>query len=428
MAPSIPSVTVPTERADASGAGFLAPPAGPLDLSRHTFPSRLGGAGTFTILDITKYFGETTGGIRTYLLAKARYVQSRPELRHLLIVPGAQDGLAEEQGVRCYRLRGPRVPFDQSYRFLLATRTTRRILEHERPDLIEVGSPWLVPWVTRRANRGLQAPLAWFYHTHFPGIIAPALASPVRRAAGLLAWNYVRRLAGIFRGVLVASDTMGRALEREGIDRVHRVALGVDLTRFDPVRRDHAADVRRRHGLPDAPLVFYLGRFAGEKQLEIALAAWREVERRTGAWLVLVGQGPREGRLRALAEGLQVRWLPYVADRNQVADLLAAADLYLAPGPAETFGLSAIEAMASGTPVLSVDDGAVAERVRLSGAGALYAPGNAGAFAEAAITLLRGDLRRLGQTAREYAERHHDWRTAFDGIVRVYRQLSQVAE
>jgi alpha-1,6-mannosyltransferase len=173
--------------------------------------------------------------------------------------------------------------------------------------------------------------------------------------------------------------------------------------------------------------VLYLGRFAGEKQLEIALVAWREVERRTGAWLVLVGQGPREGRLRALAEGLQVRWLPYVADRDQVADLLAAADLYLAPGPAETFGLSAIEALATGTPVLSVDDGAVAERVRLSGAGALYAPGDAGAFAEAAITLLRGDLRRLGQTAREYAERHHDWHAAFDGIVRVYRQLSEAA-
>ena len=423
-------MTAPTERADASGAGFLAPPAGPLDLSRHTFPPPLRAPGTFTVLDITKYFGETTGGIRTYLLAKARYIQSRPELRHLLVVPGAQDGLAEEQGVRCYRLRGPRVPFDQSYRFLLATRTTRRILEHERPDIIEVGSPWLVPWVTRRANRGLQAPLAWFYHTHFPGIIAPALdsTSAGRRAAGRVAWSYVRRLASIFRGVLVASDTMGRALEREGVDRVHRVALGVDLNRFHPVRRTHAADVRRRLGLPDAPLVLYLGRFAGEKQLETALAAWHEVERRTGAWLVLVGQGPREARLRALADGLQVRWLPYVADRDQVADLLAATDLYLSPGPAETFGLSAIEAMASGTPVLSVDAGAVAERVRLSGAGALYAPGDSVAFAEAAITLLRGDLRRLGRTARDYAEQHHDWRTAFEGIVRVYRQLSQATE
>ncbi|MEO8635871.1 MAG: glycosyltransferase [Gemmatimonadales bacterium] len=420
-------MTAPTERADASGAGFLAPSTGPLDLSRSTFPPPLRAPGTFTVLDITKYFGETTGGIRTYLLAKARYIQSRPELRHLLVVPGAQDALAEEQGVRCYRLRGPRVPFDQSYRFLLATRTTRRILDHERPDLIEVGSPWVVPWVTRRANRGLQAPLAWFYHTHFPGIIAPELptTSAVRRAAGQLAWKYVRRLSRIFRGVLVASDTVGRALEHEGVDRVHRVALGVDLSRFHPARRTQAADVRRRLGLPDAPLALYLGRFAGEKQLETVLAAWREVERRTGAWLILVGQGPREARLRALAEGLQVRWLPYISDRDQVADLLAAIDLYLSPGPAETFGLSAIEAMASGAPVLSVDAGAVAERVRLSGAGALYAPGDSGAFAEAAITLLRGDLHRLGQTARGYAELHHDWRTAFEGIVRVYRQLSQ---
>jgi alpha-1,6-mannosyltransferase len=420
-------VTVPTERADLSGAGFLAPSATSLDLSRATFPPPLRAPGTFTVLDITKYFGETTGGIRTYLLAKARYIQSHPELRHVLVVPGAHDNLAEEQGVRCYRLRGPRVPFDQSYRFLLATRTTRRIIEHERPDLIEVGSPWLVPWVTRRANRGLLAPMAWFYHTHFPGIIAPAIASTssARRATAQVAWKYVRRLASIFRGVLVASDTMGRALEREGVERVHRVELGVDLERFHPVRRGNATEVRRRLGLPDAPLVLYLGRFAGEKQIDTALRAWHEVERRTGAWLVLVGQGPREARLRAMAEGLQVRWVPYLSDRNQVADLLATADLYLAPGPAETFGLSAIEAMASGTPVLSVDAGAVAERVRLSGAGALYAPDDPAAFAEAAIALLRGDLRRLGQRAREHAERHHDWATAFAGIIRVYRELTQ---
>jgi alpha-1,6-mannosyltransferase len=427
-------VTAPTESGPAAAGplaavvGSVPAPGQPgpaIDLSRLTLPPPLGTAGALTVLDITKYFGDATGGIRTYLLEKARYVQRHAGLRQVLVVPGAVDALGEEHGVRCYRLRGPRVPFDPSYRFLLATRTTRRIFEHERPDLIEVGSPWLVPWVTRRANRSLRAPLVWFYHTHFPAIIDPGSGwnAGARRLAGAAAWGYVRRLAAGYRAVLVASESVARQLETEGVERVHRVALGVDLERFTPERRVRAAETRRRVGLPDAPLAVFVGRFAEEKQIETVLAAWGEVERRTDAWLVLVGAGPREAKLRAMAESHQVRWVPYQRDRDQLADLLAAADLYVAPGPAETFGLSALEGMAAGLPVLSVDAGGVADRVRASGAGALYSPGNPGACATAATELLRGDLKSLGLIARAFAERHHSWDTAFDGIFAAYRAL-----
>jgi alpha-1,6-mannosyltransferase len=417
-------VTAPTEPAAAAPPGFLAPPRSPLNLARSAFPPPLGGPGVLTVLDITKYFGEATGGIRTYLLSKAAYVQAQPALRQILVVPGEADALAEERGVRCYRLRGPRIPFDKSYRFLLATRTTRRILEHERPDLIEVGSPWLVPWLTRRANRRVDAPLVWFYHTHFPAIIRPGTGSGAfRRTAGNAAWRYVRRLGRLYRAVLVASDSVARALEREGVERVHRVSLGVDLDRFHPARKARSPETRRRFGLPDAPLAVFVGRFAGEKQIEAVLAAWHEVARRTDAWLVLVGAGPRETHLRARAEGLQVRWIPYQQDRGVLADLLAACDLYVAPGPAETFGLSALEAMASGLPVLSVDAGGVADRVRESGAGALYAMGDVQACIEAATSLLRGDLAALGRSARAFAERRHGYRAAFDGIFEVYRRV-----
>jgi alpha-1,6-mannosyltransferase len=419
-------VTAPTDPAAAPALpGFLVPPSRPIDLSRLAFPEPLRASGALTILDITKFFGEATGGIRTYLLAKAAYVQAHADLRQVLVVPGARDALAEEGGVRCYRLRGPRIPFDPSYRFLLATRTTRRIMEHERPDMIEVGSPWLVPWVTRRANRPLRAPMVWFYHTHFPSIIHPHLGQvgAGRRAAGRAAWGYVRRLSRIYRGVLVASESVARQLEAEGVEGVHRVALGVDLERFHPVRRARREETRARYALPEAPLAVFVGRFAGEKQIETVLEAWAEVHRRTGARLVLVGAGPREPRLRAQAMGRAVHWVPYVRDRDQLADLVAACDLYVAPGPAETFGLSALEAMASGLPVLSVDSGGVADRVHASGTGAVYPPFDATGCAASAIRLIDGDLAALGRSARRFAEQHHSWTTAFDGITSVYRQI-----
>ncbi|MDH4132237.1 MAG: glycosyltransferase [Gemmatimonadota bacterium] len=387
-------------------------------------PPPIAAPGTLTVLDITKYFSAKSGGIRTYLLAKAAYVQQRPTLRQVLVVPGAEDALSEAGGVRCYRLRGPRIPFDPSYRFLLATRTTRRLVEHERPDLIEVGSPWFVPWVVRRANRRLAAPTVWFYHTHFPAIIGSGRpgAPAWRRQAGQAAWTYARQLAIRHRAVLVASDCIAGELEREGVANVIRIRLGVDLDTFHPWRKARRQEVRARIGLTDGPVAIYAGRFTEEKQLETALAAWPAVARETGAQLVLVGAGPREARLRASAPP-GVTWVPYLADRDQLADLLAASDIYLAPGAVETFGLSALEAMASGTPVLSVDAGGCSDHVRHSGAGALFSPGDAGSLAAAATGLLGSDLETAGRTARGYAEGRHAWPDALDSIFAAYRQV-----
>lgn len=417
-------MTVPTDHRVAREAGPLAVRSSGA-LARSPFPSPLRPGAALSILDITKYFGDETGGIRTYLMAKARYVESRPEYRAVMVVPGANDSLSEGDGVRWYRLRGPRIPFDASYRFLLATRTTRRILEHERPQLIELGSCWFVPWVTRRANRGLRAPLVWFYHTHFPRIVVPTRgqAGWARRRLSETLWAYARTLGRVTGAVLVASESVAGELEAHGVERVRRVSLGVDLDRFHPARRADAAAVRERLGISPGPMVLYLGRFTAEKQLAVAVEAWREIERQTGATLVLAGRGPAQARLAALATGRRVVWLPFVRDREAVADLLAAADAYLAPGPAETFGLSALEAMASGTPVLSVDAGGVAERIRRSGAGRLYPEGDRAGLAEAAVALLSGDRTGLGELARRYAERHHAWETAFDGVFAVYRDV-----
>ncbi|MDQ3222649.1 MAG: glycosyltransferase, partial [Gemmatimonadota bacterium] len=97
--------------------------------------------------------------------------------------------------------------------------------------------------------------------------------------------------------------------------------------------------------------------------------------------------------------------------------------LYVAPGPAETFGLAALEALASGNPVLSVDQGGVAETVTRSGAGMLYASGDSTDLAETAERLLGTDLASLGVRARRYAEAHHSWSSVFDRLFSVYRDV-----
>jgi alpha-1,6-mannosyltransferase len=377
------------------------------------------------VLDISEFFGETTGGVRTYLLQKARYVESRADLRQILVVPGARDSIQETSGVRCYRLHGPSIPTQKPYRFMLATRSTSRIVAHELPDLIEVGSAWCAPWLVHLATRRLKVPAVWFYHSNFPRIIAPRPRSAgwLRGGASALAWRYVRRLGGLVHTTIAPSETVARELRAAGVERVVRVPLGVDLELFNPARRAYAVETRRRFGLPGGQLGMYVGRIAAEKDLDVLLRAWPQVRRRTGARLVIVGHGPARRGLRAGPGGDQVIWLPYQRDRDQLADLYAAVDLAVAPGPAETFGLAALEAMASGNPVLSIDQGGVADTITRSGAGMLYRSGDAAHLAEVAECMLGTDLRALGNTARLFAESHHSWNTVFDRLFTVYRRV-----
>jgi alpha-1,6-mannosyltransferase len=393
-----------------------------LDISRSALPARLRPK-AFGVLDISEFFGETTGGVRTYLLQKARYVETRPDLRQVLVVPGARDSIHETNGVRCYRLHGPSIPTQKPYRFMLATESTGRIVAHERPDLIEVGSAWCAPWLIRLATRRIDVPTVWFYHSNFPRIIAPRPRSAgwVRRGASAAAWGYVRRLGRLVHTTIAPSETVVRELQEAGLENVVCVPLGVDLDRFNPARRSYAVETRRRFGLPAGRLAMYVGRIAGEKDLDVLLAAWPHVERRTGVRLVIVGDGPARLGLLEAPGAERAIWLPFQRDRDQLADLYAAVDLAVAPGPAETFGLAAVEALASGNPVLSVDQGGVAETVTRSGAGMLYTSGDGNHLVEVAERLLGSDLPGLGALGRRYAESHHSWTAVFNRLFSVYR-------
>ena len=397
-----------------------------LDLSHLTLPATLRPGAALGVLDITEFYGDTTGGIRTYLRQKAEYVEARPELRHVLVLPGARDALSQSDGVRCYRLQGPRVPGQDPYRFMLATRTNRRIMLHERPDIIEVGSPGFVPWIVRLAARGLGIPAVAFYHSNFPRVFSPwpERDGAPRRALFDLGWRYARLIDRHFAHTIVSSEFVAADLRRAGIDRVTRIPLGVDLVRFHPGRRAARAEVRERNSLSDAPLAIFVGRFAAEKELDVLLRGWPEVYRRTGAVLALVGDGPLRSRLVAQAAAAPwARFLPYARDRDALAELLAAADVFVAPSSNETFGLAPLEALASGTPVLTADRGGINEQVEASGAGARFASGSAEAMASAAVDLFRSDLVTLGAAGRAFAERDHAWDTVFDRVFALYRTL-----
>jgi alpha-1,6-mannosyltransferase len=118
-------------------------------------------------------------------------------------------------------------------------------------------------------------------------------------------------------------------------------------------------------------LLVHCGRLSPEKRPQRSLTTLATLRAEgVPSRLIVAGDGPLAGRLRRWAadEGLPVTFAGFLPERADLAALLASADVVLAPGPAETFGLAALEALACGTPVVVSAESALPEVVADAGA------------------------------------------------------------
>jgi alpha-1,6-mannosyltransferase len=138
----------------------------------------------------------------------------------------------------------------------------------------------------------------------------------------------------------------------------------------------------------------------------------------------MVGKGPIEKDIRAFASSHPdlLTWRDYCRNREELAGIYASADLYVTMGPWETFGLSILEAQASGLPVVGVDAGAVRERV-IPGTGLLVQPDDPQDLAAKIQEATGRDLHRMGARARQMAERNYRWDSVLEDQFAFYRNL-----
>lgn len=383
-------------------------------------------AASLRVLDVTNFYSAASGGVKTYLNAKVRDFADRG-ISHAIVVPGRGYDVTVRGATRVYRLRGPAVPFGSGYRFLISPAALRRVIERERPDVIEIGGPFL-PVLVRRALRGRCVPTVGFYHSDLIRAYAEPYATfgvrPLRPLVRSLARRAIRRIYQRFDATVAGSAAVATELRGLGIPRVHYVPLGVDLAMFSR-QPDAASWLRARCGVePGASIALYVGRFYHEKRLDVLLRAHERIEPERRPHLMLVGDGPQRDRLVAEAsrrERLTV--LPYETDADAVARLYSGADFYVAPGPGETFGLAIAEALACGLPVVAVASGAAPDRIAGSVCGRLYRAGDVDACADALVAMSR-DAARLHDAARAHACRTLDWRRTFDKLHALYAELA----
>ena len=298
-------------------------------------------------------------------------------------------------------VRGAALPRYPGLRFgLPAPQRLARQWQQQRPDAIYIATEGPLGWSAMRAARRLGIPVASGLHTRFDEYLQDYGAAWLQPVA--LGW--MRRFHNQADATLVPTNELQQFLAAQGFSRARLLARAVDGSQFDPQRRDAA--LRAQWGLPDDGLaVIHVGRIAAEKNLGLAVKAFRRIQQVTpDARFVWVGDGPLREKLASenpdfIFCGIQ--------RGGALARHFASGDLFLFASRSETFGNVTLEAMASGVATVAFNYGAAREHLRSGHSG--VAVENEEGFINAAVQLAGDEEMRttLGANANRAMQRLH---------------------
>ncbi|MCB1510111.1 MAG: glycosyltransferase family 1 protein [Hyphomicrobiaceae bacterium] len=208
-------------------------------------------------------------------------------------------------------------------------RRVARALDAAKPDAVHIATEGPIGWMTRRLCKRRGIPFTTSFHTRFPEYLSSRFGVPE-------GWVYAaqRRFHNAGAGMMVASASLARDLEKRGFDRIMPWTRGVDTELFRP------RDVRLFGS--DKPVYLYVGRVAVEKNITAFLDLDLPGQK------VVVGGGPLLATLRA-----QYPDVIFTGKRMglDLAEAYASADVFVFPSVTDTFGIVLIEAMSAGVPV-----------------------------------------------------------------------------
>ena len=375
-----------------------------------------------TYCDLTQSWSSRGGGVGTYIRRKRRHILDHSAHRHLMIIPGDADRTIVEEGGRAITvtIASPNVPRNPYYRLLLRNGAVRAALEEHRPDLIECQDAYNLPWaaVAHRRRHPATALVA-AYCTDFPTVyvrpvVARMLGAPLGSLASRICYAYAGSLYRRFDAVFAMSENGGASRLRElGVDEVSVVPLGAELGEFSPEKR--CPKLRESLGVADdEPVIIYAGRFDSEKRPDIVADAFLQLPAEMRATLVLLGEGPTRPEVQAKLAGARAFLPGFVRDRSDLARWLASADVYASAMAHETFGISIIEAQASGLPVVGVAGGAMLDRVTEK-TGRVGPVGDAAQMALNIAEVWNGERRAMAEASWHHAQQF-SWQQSMDGL------------
>ena len=351
----------------------------------------------------------------TRVVYRLRELFDRDFAEHLFISPiGSQ---IPQDDIRTV----PSIPFPLSTQYRLATvnqDSVQRVLGKDKPDIIHIHSPDPLGWAAMRYARHAGIPMVATYHTHFPSYAKYyhlEFLAPV-------GWQILRSLYSPSQAVIVPSQSTLEELHEHGIKNLIHIPHGVDMTSFSPTNRSEAWRSSILGDDPNRVIVSFVSRLVWEKNLMVLVNAWKHLNNKGRAKLVIVGDGPAKAKLEQL--------LPEAHFTGKLSgaplfEAYASSDIFVFPSVTETFGNVTVEAMASGLPAICAIAGGARDIVIPGKNGLLFDADKPIELAQAIDELVTNPQLRLqmSKAALESVKRFR-WDTTVSAYERVYQNVA----
>ena len=366
---------------------------------------------------ITEVFLPKIDGVVTRV---TRHLEQLAELGHEVIIFATGDAPAEYAGFEVVKVASLSLPVYPEEKFGLITPKLPRRLAQFNPDVVHLVNPiWTAGW----ASYIVQAqgtPMVASFHTDVPeycvklGIpwVKPIAKWGIRTFHGKAAYN------------LVTSGPMMDKARDYGIPNVELWPKAVDTESFSPEKRTREMRERLTGGHPDDPLVLFVGRVSAEKSGERCLPVMEELRTRVpNARLAVVGEGPQYEQVKRTFDRDWITLTGYLSGTDLHA-AYASGDVLLFPSTTETLGFAALEAFASGVPVVAANAGGLPFVVDDGATGFLVDPAQPDSQWADKIELLLADapLHTTMSTAARDEACKWNWRTSTEAVVEVYEK------
>lgn len=257
-----------------------------------------------------------------------------------------------------------------------------RLWREFRPDVVHIATEGPLGWSAISAARQLGIPVATDFHTNFHNYSQHYGLGWLNKPIAA----YLRHFHNRTDCTMVPTAELQKNLQQAGYRNVEVVSRGIDTELFHPRKRNMA--LRQQWGAHvDTPVVILVSRLAAEKNLQVVLNAFEQMQVVAGdAKLVLVGDGPARAMLQQ-----QFPEVIFAGMRTgeDLAAHYASADVFLYGSLTETYGNVTVEAMASGLAVLAYDYAAARQHIRHDVNGLLAPYDDAMSFFDQAVALVQ---------------------------------------
>ena len=286
----------------------------------------------------------------------------------------------------------------------------KKILEDFEPDIIHVQSHFMLAKAVIKANKKFATPIIGTNHFMVENLTSFLQSEKWKRSLGQSMWRAFSKVFNKIDIVTTPTETAANLIRPKLMKDVIVISNGIEFEKFNSL--GDASFIREKYGIPNKPILLYVGRLDPEKHINEIIEALPLTLPFIDIHLVIIGKGVKKTALEQLAKtkGVldNITFTGFVPD-NDLPYFYKQSQCFITASIAELQSIATLEAMASGLPVIAANAGALAELVKDTINGYLFNPGD---VYQIAVNICKvfsnhNQTKKMGEKSQEFVAQHN---------------------